>query len=185
MYLQKAIIVFEELKKYRFTIRTQKYGDLILEFHNHHFNHLFGIQYMPLNLPNTLNGAANIYKYLTKKYQRFEKQIELQFKDNQQLEDRVKNFEEMATMLSSTNLKLYKQHTQKHGSKLKVNYILYSEQLGLKMMLALNNDSNQILSPASWMVESRQRIPYIIDGLNPVMPVTIIKQLKQNSNLVL
>ena len=178
MYLAQAIASFEELKKYKFIITTKKYGSLVLEFYNHHFKHLFGIQYMNLILPENIKSSAALYRYLVKKHSKFEEQINLQIKNNEQLENRVKQFVLIDRLLYSVDLKLYKQHMPKNGSMLNVNFILYSEQLGYKLMLALNENTDNTVSPSSWMVESRLEVPYVIQGIKATFPVTILRELK-------
>ena len=66
----------------------------------------------------------------------------------------------------------------KDGSMLNVNFILYSEQLGYKLMLALNENTDNTVSPSSWMVESRLEVPYVIQGIKATFPVTILRELK-------
>ena len=114
MFLQEAIETFEELKKYKYYIKTKKYGEFELEFLNHHFKHLFGIHKLDLLIPKSATNASALYKYLKKNHAKFEDQILLQIKDDIQLENRIIHFNKNNLLLSATDLKLFIKQNFKH-----------------------------------------------------------------------
>ncbi len=180
MYLQEAIDTFEELKKYKYSIKTTKYGELELEFLNHHFKHLFGIHKLELLIPKSVTNASALYRYLKKNHDKFEDQISLQIKNDIQLEDRIIHFNKINLLLSATDLKMFKQHYIKHGSQFSSDYILYSDELNIHLMLGIRHTNQLSVSvfPASWMVDTRYDTPFVIRGIPAVTDVLISKKLK-------
>ncbi len=180
MFLQEAIETFEELKKYKYYIKTKKYGEFELEFLNHHFKHLFGIHKLDLLIPKSATNASALYKYLKKNHAKFEDQILLQIKDDIQLENRIIHFNKINLLLSATDLKLFKQHYVKHGSQFSSDYILYSDQLNIHLMLGIRqiNQLSVSVFPASWMVDTRYDTPFVIRGIPAITDVLISKKIK-------
>lgn len=157
--IQKSIVIFEALRKYRYKITIENGTEIILWFGREHYHHLAGFQHLK-DMPDISNPVSKQKFYNDLRSgkipsERIKKSIH--YAD---IHERIASFEIIKDMLSSGARKIIVEFdNRKTGSEIKAKFHLYHrEGIPFKgdavfFTLFINAEDRNVYHPVTYVVE--------------------------------
>ena len=162
--LKELIDTYEELKKYVYIIdRGDNKKPIVIKFNNDHFYHLAGLHKINLDMffPTYIKSKSKRYKFMKNNLEKFNRILENQSTEKQDLLQRITSFKYIIDLLTSNNNTiLYDIRERLPLSKYDGDYGLCKPYIDLYCLLGLKSeyetDSINSCAPQSWMASHRK-----------------------------
>lgn len=160
--LKELIETYEELKKFVFVINRGNKKPIIIKFNNDNFYHLVGLHKINMDMffPTYIKSKAKKYKFMKNNIEKFNRILENQSQEKQELLQRIKTFHYIKDLLmSNCNVVLYDIKDKIAFSKYDGDYGLYKSYETICCLLGLKSEyetaKTNNCAPQSWMASKR------------------------------